>query len=75
MNFKLAIAAFFTLIFSIFKLFNFIGKAKEDEIRADAEEEARLVQNQAWVEIKKGRKREQKEVDKPVDVKNRTDFE
>ena len=75
MNFKLAIAAFFTFIFSAFKLFSFIGKAKEDEIRADANEKTRLVQNQAWNEYTDGLQREHKEVDKPVDVKNRTNYE
>ena len=74
MNFKLAIAAFFAFLFSAFKVFKFVGKAKANEIKAESEEEARLVQNQAWVKLTEGREREIKEADKPVS-EDRTDFE
>ena len=66
MNFKLAIAAFFTFIFSAFKLFSFIGKAKEDEIRADAQEEAREYEKATGEALVKGLGRERKLVGKGV---------
>ena len=75
MNFKLAIAAFFTFIFSAFKLFSFIGKAKANEIKAEAEAEAREYEKAGSDALIGGLQREHKEVDKPIDVKNRTDFE
>ena len=66
MNFKLAIAAFFTFTFSMFKFVKFIGKAKEDEIRADAQEEAREYEKAMGEAESKGLQRESKLADKGV---------
>ena len=63
------------MIAAIFTAFFKGSQSATYKIKAEAEEEARLVQNQAWVKIEKGRQREQIEVYKPVDVKKRTDFE
>ena len=75
MNFKLAIAAFFAFLFSVFKVFKFVSKAKEDEIRADAQEEAREYEKATGEALVKGLGRERKLVGKGVATDKPDPFE